>query len=243
MGTLAEYMFSQFSMNQYLEFFLRIISAVICGAVIGFERSKRLKEAGFRTHIIVCVASTLMMIVSKYGFVDLTDANGVLYNGARGADSARIAAAVVTGVGFLGAGLIFRNGNTVKGLTTAAGIWATAGIGLALGSGMYVIGFFTTLVICLLQYLTHKFVFGADALVTYKISFKIRNSETLHAVLLAKVEEDNISILDSKITYLDGGFVGYEVTVRCRKAITGESLRQYLLGLGELKELGFIFIG
>ena len=84
------------------------------------------------------------MIVSKYGFADLTALDSANFHGTRGADPARVAAQVVSGISFLGAGVIFKNGSAVKGLTTAAGIWATAGIGLALGSGMYFIGFAVT---------------------------------------------------------------------------------------------------
>ena len=132
--TLTTYLNSQFSIAQNLDFFLRILLACLCGAGIGFERSRRLKEAGIRTHVIVCCAAALLMIVSKYGFADLTSATGEVFAGTRGADPARVAAQVVSGISFLGAGVIFKHGNTIKGLTTAAGIWATAGIGLAIGS-------------------------------------------------------------------------------------------------------------
>lgn len=135
---LVEYLNSQFSLAQNLDFFIRILTASLCGACIGFERSKRYKEAGIRTHIIVCCAASLMMIVSKYGFADLTDAAGAAYNGTRGADAARIAAQVVSGISFLGAGTILvTRQNQVKGLTTAAGLWAVACLGLALGAGFY----------------------------------------------------------------------------------------------------------
>ena len=243
MGTLAEYMFHQFSWAQYIEFFLRIVAACACGAALGLERSLRMKEAGFRTHIIVCAASALMMIVSKYGFVDLTDPEGVLYNGARGADSARIAAAVVTGVGFLGAGLIFRNGITVKGLTTAAGIWATAGIGLAMGCGMYIVGAFATLVICILQYISHKFVFGADAMLSYKLSFTVKKSEDLHQVLLDTAERKKITVMDSSFHYMDDGFVNYSLIMKTRCPLTAEKVRLFLLEQGELKSLSFEVMG
>ena len=86
--TQGGYLLSQFSLVQYLEFFARILVACACGAAIGFERSKRFKEAGIRTHIIVCAAAALMMIVSKYGFADLTDAAGNMFNGTHGADYA-----------------------------------------------------------------------------------------------------------------------------------------------------------
>ena len=91
--TMVGYMTSQFSAVQNIDFFVRLLVACLCGAAIGFERSRRFKGAGLRTHIIVCCAAALMMVVSKYGFADLTDVNGVMYNGKRGADSATRCAA------------------------------------------------------------------------------------------------------------------------------------------------------
>ena len=119
----------------YLVLFSRILIAAACGAAIGWERKKHLKAAGARTHILICCGAALFMMLSKYAFIDLNVGEAVLY-GTRGADPARIAAQVVTGIGFLGAGAIFKTGNSVKGLTTAAGIWMTAGVGMAIGSGM-----------------------------------------------------------------------------------------------------------
>lgn len=113
-----------------LEFFIRIVLAAILGALVGLERSKRQKEAGVRTHCIIACTSALFMILSKYAFVDLVGVNGL-----RGADPARIAAQVVSGISFLGAGVIFKNGNSIRGLTTAAGMWGTAAVGMAIGAG------------------------------------------------------------------------------------------------------------
>jgi len=115
------------------EMVLRLIIAGLIGAVIGFERRSRHKEAGLRTHFLVAVGSCLMMLVSEYGFID-TVGHGV------NLDPSRIAAQVVSGIGFLGAGTIMVQRQVVRGLTTAAGLWATAGIGLAIGTGMYVVG-------------------------------------------------------------------------------------------------------
>lgn len=137
-------------------FVLRLFIAGLCGFAIGFERKNRAKEAGIRTHFVVACASALMMIISKYGFADtVTEAGNYIY-GTRGADGARIAAQIVSGVGFLGAGMIFVHKNTIKGLTTAAGIWATAGIGMAIGAGMYFIGIATTVIILLAQIFLHS---------------------------------------------------------------------------------------
>lgn len=133
-----------------LEYFLRIILAGICGGVIGYERKNRGKGAGIRTHVIVAIASALMMIISKYGFSDLAFGEDFRL------DPSRVASQIVSGVGFLGAGMIFIQKKAVKGLTTAAGIWATSGIGMAIGSGMYAIGIAASLVILVIQLVTHK---------------------------------------------------------------------------------------
>lgn len=130
---------------------LRIFLAGLCGFLIGYERKTRSKEAGIRTHAIVCMAACIMMIVSKYGFADQAIGSG----GVRGADSARIAAQVVSGIGFLGAGVIIYRRDMLHGITTAAGIWATSGIGLALGAGMYVIGVASTILLIGFQVLLH----------------------------------------------------------------------------------------
>lgn len=104
---------------------LRLLIAMLLGGVIGIEREYRSKEAGFRTHFLVALGSALFCIVSQYGFgFDLKD-------------SSRVAAQVVSGIGFLGAGTIIFQKNVVRGLTTAAGLWVTAAIGLACGSGMF----------------------------------------------------------------------------------------------------------
>ncbi|ECI5748670.1 MgtC/SapB family protein [Salmonella enterica subsp. enterica] len=117
---------------------LRIALAGLLGGIIGLERQLRAKEAGLRTHILVGIGSALFMIVSKYGFEDiLLDSHVAL-------DPSRIAAQVVSGMGFLGAGTIIIQKQMVKGLTTAAGMWVTAATGLVIGSGLYEIGIYGT---------------------------------------------------------------------------------------------------
>lgn len=128
-----------------LQFIFRLLISALCGAVIGYERKSRSKDAGLRTHIIVAIGSCLIMIISKYGFDDLLLSEGVKV------DVARLAAQVISGVGFLGAGMIFIRKNFISGLATAAGIWTVSGIGLAIGSGMYIIGIFTTVLVVLVQ--------------------------------------------------------------------------------------------
>ena len=218
--TLIEYFNGQFSIMQNLDFVARILLACFCGACIGFERSKRFKEAGIRTHVIVCCASALIMIVSKYGFADLTDAEGLVFNGTRGADPARVAAQVVSGISFLGAGVIFKNGSTVKGLTTAAGIWATAGIGLALGCGMYFTGIFVTLMIGIFQVATHRFTVGADSFTTNRLRFTVREDEEFEPQVRAQLQNWEAQILSSSITRRDDGLISYDLTLKMTRGIS-----------------------
>lgn len=131
-----------------LHFIFRLIVAGVCGILVGLERKRRAKEAGIRTHCLVACASALMMILSKYAFDDLAGEFIKL-------DPSRIASGVASGIGFLGAGMIFVYKRTISGLTTAAGIWATAGVGLAIGSGMYVLGLSATLIILMVQFALH----------------------------------------------------------------------------------------
>lgn len=123
----------------------RILIACICGCVVGYERTNRYKEAGIRTHAIVALGSAMIMIISKYGFGD-----------AASYDASRVAAQIVSGVGFLGAGIIFVRNQSISGLTTAAGIWATSGVGMAIGAGLYIIGVVSTVLILLVQVIMHR---------------------------------------------------------------------------------------
>ena len=122
------------------EWILRILCAVLIGSLIGYERYSQSKEAGVRTHAVVALASCLMMIISQNGFSE-----------ADKYDAARIAAQAVSGMGFLGAGMIFVKQGSIQGLSTAAGMWATCAIGLAIGAGMYIIGLFSSVVVYFIQ--------------------------------------------------------------------------------------------
>lgn len=226
--TLAQYMTEQFSLAQYAEFFLRIIIACCCGAAIGFERSMRFKEAGIRTHMIVCCAAAVMMIVSKYGFADLTDASGGAFNGTRGADPARIAAQVVSGVSFLGAGIIFRNGTSIRGLTTAAGIWATAGIGLSIGSGLYIIGIFSTAIIAVLQVVMHKYTLSSDSLIIGHLHCTVTKSDKFRTAMNAYVKKNNMQILSSKVAFNEDGTATYDLTLRMSQNIEMHDISDFL---------------
>ena len=126
-----------------LELILRIVLAAVLGGVIGLEREYRSKEAGFRTHYLVALGAALFMIVSAYGFSDIQMTEAHRW------DVSRIAAQVVSGIGFIGAGtIIFRKSeNILSGLPTASGLWVVAAIGLACGGGMYLVATVSTLLV------------------------------------------------------------------------------------------------
>lgn len=158
-----------------LEWIARLVVAGILGALVGFEREKRFKEAGFRTHFLVAVGSALAMIVSKYGFFDVLGEDVTL-------DPSRIAASIVSGVGFLGAGTILVQRQSVRGLTTAAGLWAVAGIGMTIGSGMYIVGICgTALVLLGLEVLNRMFksIFPKF----HKLTIQVRANDAIPEVI------------------------------------------------------------
>lgn len=123
------------------EFVLRLLAATAMGAAIGLEREYHAKEAGLRTHLLVALGSCLFMILSVYGFDFMLGREHVSF------DPSRIAAQVVTGIGFIGAGTIIFQKQVVRGLTTAAGLWVTAAIGLACGNGMYWVALIATVIV------------------------------------------------------------------------------------------------
>lgn len=131
---------------------VRIIFAALCGFVIGMERKARSKEAGIRTHTIVCMASAIMMVISKYAFWDVAAAVDSRFDGSR------VASQVVSGIGFLGAGMIVYSRGALHGLTTAAGIWATAAVGMVVGAGgntMLIVGSVATVLIVAIHVFLH----------------------------------------------------------------------------------------
>ena len=128
----------------HFELVLRLVLAALLGSVIGFERERLNWAAGLRTHMLVCVGASLIMLVSIFGFADILGQKDVSL------DPSRVAAQVVSGIGFLGAGSILLRGEVVRGLTTAASLWSVAGVGLATGGGMYVAAVSATVIILII---------------------------------------------------------------------------------------------
>ncbi len=225
---LSQYVDAQFSAMQQLDFMFRLLMAAGCGAVIGIERSKRFKEAGVRTHLVVCFAAALFMVISKYGFVDLTLPDGSDFPGTRGADSARLAAQVVSGISFLCSAVIIKNGGSVKGLTTAAGLWLTAGIGLAMGAGLFMVGIVATLMMVGMQLLLHRFTVFGDTYTGNRMQFTVKNGYDFNTALEEQMKAWDAQVSDSKITRRKDGTTEYDLTIRRKKALTYAEIKEFM---------------
>ena len=194
---------------------LRLVIASLCGALIGYERAIQRKSAGVRTHIVVAFSSALFMILSKYGFADLMKISGMEY------DASRIAAQIVSGISFIGAGTILVKKSQISGLTTAAGVWATAAIGMAIGSGLYFLGIIATAILFIVQMIFH------DDTIINKIIMHIRFNIQIEAVnkhgILKTIEKElsanhveNVSVKilyvsDEKIIFFVDGIINNNI--------------------------------
>ena len=226
-----------FTAAHWSELLLRLVVAALCGSLVGLERSRRFKDAGIRTHSLVACAAALLMIVSKYGFTDLEQA-GMFFPGTRGADPARIAAQVVSGVSFLGAGIIYRDRNfTTKGLTTAAGIWAVAAIGLAVGAGLYLVGVFTTVYIVILQYFLHKIALGNERNSDVHLDLVLNNGSTYQQRLMDKLKEWDALVMETQMRREDETHTRYILSLKLNMDITDDMLYQVLSENGEISSI------
>ena len=205
-----------------LEFLIRLLLSAALGALVGLERSKRQKEAGVRTHCIIACTSALFMILSKYAFIDVTSIDGL-----RGADPARIAAQVVSGISFLGAGVIFKNGNSIRGLTTAAGMWGTAAVGMAVGAGMYWLGLIEAAILVAIQIFLHRFPVGADALTTQEIVVEMADTPELQAQFDTLLAAHHGQVVESSLSR-EEGYLRMEITAKLEPPISHEEALSFL---------------
>ena len=188
------------------DFVLRLLVAGILGAIIGLDREYRAKEAGYRTHFLVSLGSALIMIVSQYGFQEIIKESSVTL------DPSRVAAQVVSGIGFIGAGTIIFQKQIVRGLTTAAGIWTTAGIGLAVGAGMYTISIAATLLtLAGLELLS--LIFKSIGMKSSVITFSTSSKEILPQVSRRFNSKDYLVVSYNLDRQVQGEYTNYQVTM------------------------------
>ena len=198
--------------KDYLDVIVRLLVALVAGFIIGFERKMRFKEAGIRTHTIVCVGSALFTLLSMYAF--------------NGSDPARIAAQIVPGIGFLGAGMIFYHKEVIHGLTTAAGVWVTAAIGMAVGAGWLIIAGIATLIILLIQYVLHMDVkaFHTRRFVKINLVFVDNHGKECDRIkeFFNVIKFDKISVKNS-----DDGVL-YNVIISTEKVLSGSEMYDFI---------------
>ena len=206
----------------------RVIVATLCGMLIGWEREKRLKSAGLRTHMLVALASALMMIISKYGFLD------VVYLSSVQVDASRMASGVVQAIGFLGAGVIFVKRDNIIGVTTAAGLWATVGIGLAIGCGFYAFGISCTVLILVIQYLMHKQEHNTFSTNTGSITINLTKHDLTLTDVKKKLDSIHITIRNITMTHTHDGDVLLKASIICSRAASVPGIME------EMSRSGFI---
>ena len=187
-----------------IDFIVRIVAAIILGFLLGLERELTNKYAGLRTHILVCLGACIFTIVSIYGFPTFADGDNVIVNQATGIrDTGRVAAQIVTGIGFIGAGTVLRNGPMIIGLTTAATLWISAAIGMTCGVGMFDVAAITTMisvaVLTLIRMFEKKFIpTSIKRSRRYKISFYCLGEQVKNAHDYIANTVDNIEDFSSK---------------------------------------------
>lgn len=202
-------------------FILRLAVAAVLGGIIGLDREYRAKEAGLRTHFLVALGSALFMIVSMYGFGEGTVG-----------DPGRVAAQVVTGIGFIGAGSIMIHKQFVRGLTTASGLWATAGIGLAVGGGMYWVGI-AAMLLTLAGLELSTLIFKSVGIHTSLLVFSTSDDENLTKVL-AQIHEKGYNLVSYEAAHEavgDGELFRVTMVVKTRNYADDTHLFQFIQSL------------
>lgn len=223
-------------LGQQVIFFSRIALAMLCGGIIGIERQQRIKVAGTRTHMMISMAAALMMIISKYGFLDVIGAAGVSW------DVSRIAASIITGIGILGGIIITGKQGHVSGTTTAAGLMATIAIGMAFGAGMYMLGFGVTVLLLAMQYVLHRNLWIVKQTIRAQVVFHIEHDAGEYERVLEKLEEYHIHIQQFRWEKMSNESfqVSCHVTIPAR--YTKEEIISIFAGMPETENFEIVYI-
>lgn len=207
---------------------IRLIISALCGCLIGYERSNRNKGAGVRTHAILALGSGLIMLLSKYGFLDINEIDG-----------SRVAAQIVSGVGFLGAGVIFVKNGNISGLTTAAGLWATSGVGMCIGAGMYDMGIVATLLLIGLQILFHRGFFLKLTQNSQTVHMEIYYEECALKDIQSVFKKCGIDIYSMKIENLKNKYMYIELEISFNQNFEKEYLLSEMMKKSYLKKIKY----
>lgn len=215
------------------ELFVRLLFACFCGGIIGIERSHRGKDAGIKTHIILAMGAALFMIVSVNGF------GGLSLSEEYRADASRIASNIVTGVSFLCAGVIFVRGGSVKGLTTATGIWATAGIGMAAGAGMYAITFFATVLIIIIRIIFNGVSKKLESHGTMDITLSLKENDDVKSKISAIAEYAKSEANNLRISKNENGSFTVKITIHVHRKINELELIDKIKSESEITDISW----
>lgn len=223
--------------NFELSVFIKLLVAAFAGAAVGFEREKSGRPAGLRTHLLVSVGACLVMVVSEAFFLKY---NYLTADSAIRIDPARTAAQIVSGIGFLGAGVIIKEGLSVRGLTTAASLWVVAGLGMAFGMGLFLPGFFATgIVVCSLFFLKKMEPFlKKDRYLKLKVVGSQRESlyQEIERIFVGR----NLRISEFGSTLdLSSGEVSYEFIITQHRGRIGRELTAEISRLDGVKKISF----
>lgn len=221
----------------HLEYICRILLAGICGMLVGIERKKRSKEAGTRTHFVVACGAALMMVISKYAFFDLI--TEPVFQGADvRLDPSRVASTIASGIGFLGAGMIFVHKNTIIGLTTAAGIWATSGIGMAIGAGMYAVGISVTFIIIIAQAILHMNFHRTENTKVKKLFVTDVCEEGYQKYMMEEFERRDIHVQDVAVDFQsESGGKNYTFTIDMPLYLVEDEIIEFAKYKGSIKSI------
>lgn len=207
-----------------VELFLRILLGTVLGGVIGFERDLRGRSAGLRTHAIVALASATFMVVStRFSFFQGYRPGELIQ-----VDPSRIASCIVSGIGFLGAGAILRTGFTVRGLTTAAGLWLVAAIGMASGGGMYMVSVFATLLALLTLTVLRRLEDRGEPAARQRISVAVDDADATVPAMLATLAKPGTQVSLEEYERRDDGSVRVTLEVRASRPVDGHDLARTL---------------
>jgi putative Mg2+ transporter-C (MgtC) family protein len=216
----------------HMTIIVRLLAAMIAGLAIGFERARHYQPAGLRTHMVLAVGSCLLMLVSIYIPIAFRDSFP-------GSDPGRLSAQVISGIGFLGAGAIFRYGFNVRGLTTAASIWTTSGIGLAFGGGFYFLGAITAvLLIIILQ----VFAFVENSLMERRnmrvLTVMFHSESTDAKTVIETIKKYDIDLSQLSITeFIDTRMIEVKINCRIEEDFSIRELFEKIKSLGGIKTL------
>lgn len=219
---------------QHLSILLHLLAAVLAGGAIGFERSYHGRPAGFRTHTLVCVGSSLLMLITVFqGSWMPSSANDAVH-----IDPTRMAQGIMTGIGFLGAGVIYKEGISVRGLTTAASIWVTAAIGVLMGTGLFYAGTLATLITLGILSSFHKVErrMPKQSYVHHQISFK-KGQEPAEDSLKAMLKDFDFTIGNLSYHVLEEGRVfEYRMVIRTRDTSSINRYAKHLSRMDSVRE-------